>query len=152
MSAPLSHPLLGCIHGCRVTDDLIQFRNLPYASIPRRFARAKLLNHLPRDAANPKESFDAVDYRSCSIQPLDSIQTDLRWNQLPEKPGREQCQSEDCLSLTITCPATIIDQASASHPLPVVAFIHGGALLMGSGNERNRSESLLIAFKADHFV
>lgn len=134
MSAQLSHPLIGSIHGRRVTDDLIQFRNLPYACIPRRFARAQLLTHLPRDITNPNEPYDAVDYRNCSIQPLDSIAIDLRWNQLPERPGREQGQSEDCLSLTITCPATIINPASNSHLWPVVAFVHGGALMMGSGN------------------
>ncbi|KAL8862426.1 MAG: hypothetical protein Q9178_001436 [Gyalolechia marmorata] len=59
--------------------------------------------------------------------------TDIRWNQLPEYPQREQEQSEDCMRLTLTCPTSVLDRHT-SEPLPVVAFIHGGALMIGSGD------------------
>lgn len=133
MPYQISHPQLGGIHGRRITDDLIQFRSLPYARIPRRFARSTLVDHLPKEDTGPDCCYDAVNYGPCSVQPLDSIATDVRWNQLPEHPGREQDQSEDCLRLTLTCPATIVDCASSSHILPVVVFLHGGALMIGSG-------------------
>lgn len=125
------HSQLQNIRGNRVTENLIQFRSLPYALVPRRFARASLLDHLPQVTADETACYNAEEYGPCSIQPLDSIATDVRWNQLPEHPGREQGQSENCLGITLTCPATILDDASAS--FPVVAFIHGGALLIGSG-------------------
>jgi len=126
----LLHPQLGELNGCRVSGDLIQYRSLPYAQIPRRFARSILLDHLPRNAENAL--YDATEYGPCSIQSLDSIDTDVRWIQLPEHPRRKQEQSEDCLRLTLTCPAVI--GANALAGLPVVVFVHGGALIIGSGN------------------
>lgn len=125
----LLHPQLGELIGIRVSEDLIQFRSLPYAQVPRRFARSILLDHLPRNA---KDAFyNATKYGPCSVQPLHSIDTDVRWNQLPEHPRREQEQSEDCLRLTLTCPA--INGANSLANLPVVVFVHGGALMIGSG-------------------
>lgn len=131
MAREFLHSQLGRIKGCQVTHDLIQFRSLPYARITRRFARSTLLDHLPQATAEADLCYDAVDHGPCSIQPLDSVATDVRWNQLPERPQREQEQSEDCLRLTLTCPATVVDNASTY--LPVVVFVHGGALMIGSG-------------------
>lgn len=125
------HPELGLIDGCRVTRHLIQFRSLPYALVKRRFARSTMLNHLPKALDDLHPSYDATNYGPCSIQSQDSITTDIRWNQLPECPRREQAQSEDCLRLTLTCPASGLDNVSAR--LPVVMFVHGGALMIGSG-------------------
>ena len=129
------HSHLQKIRGTLVTEDLIQFRSLPYALVPRRFARATLLDRLPQATTDETEYYDAEGFGPCSIQHQDSIATDVRWNQLPEYPTRDQVQSEDCLRITLTCPATISDNVSAS--FPVVAFIHGGALLIGSGTILN---------------
>ena len=130
MTQQFIHPLLGKIQGYQATCDLIQFRGLPYARIPRRFARSIPLDYLP-SGESLGQPYDATEYGSCSIQPLDSVETDVRWNQFPEHPRREQSQSEDCLRITLTCPASAT--ASAVAHLPVIAFIHGGALAIGSG-------------------
>lgn len=129
MPSRILHPQLGELEGCRVSEDLNQFRSLPYALVPRRFARSILLDHLPRNAEDA--FYNATEYGPCSVQSLDSIDTDVRWNQLPEHPRREQDQSEDCLRLTLTCPA--VNGANTLAGLPVVVFIHGGALMIGSG-------------------
>ena len=131
MSELFHHSQLYRIRGSRVTPDLIQFRSLPYARVPRRFGRATFLDHLPQATTNETACYDATEYGPCSIQPHDSIATDLRWNQLPAYPHRDQDQSEDCLSISLTCPATILDDSSAG--LPVAVFVHGGALMIGSG-------------------
>lgn len=131
MSELFYHSQLYSIRGSRVTPDLIQFRSLPYARVPCRFARAAFLDHLPQATTDETACYDATEYGPCSIQPQDSIATDLRWNQLPAYPQRDQAQSEDCLRITLTCPATILDGISAC--LPVAVFIHGGALMIGSG-------------------
>ena len=135
MAYQFRHPQLERINGCRVTQDLIQFRSLPYARIPRRFARSVLLNYFPQVDVdvNAEYCYYAEDYGPCSIQPLDSIATDIRWNQLPEHPGRAQAQSEDCLRLTLTCPARALRPDADAKGLPVVVFVHGGALMIGSG-------------------
>ena len=126
------HPRLGGLRGCRVTDDLIQFRNIPYARIGRRFARSKILNSL--STGKTDSYYDATDYGPCSIQPWDSIATDVLWNQLPQSPGRKQHQSEDCLRITLTCPYSHGRHDSESGRLPVMVFLHGGALMIGSGS------------------
>lgn len=131
MAYQIRHPRLGKINGCQVTQDLIQFRSLPYAQVPRRFARSVPLEHLPQDNADETSCYDATEYGPCSVQPRDSIATDVRWNQLPEFPRREQDQSENCLRITLTCPAKVVDD-TLNH-LPVVVFVHGGALMVGSG-------------------
>lgn len=126
MSFSLSHPKLGDLKGSRVGSGLVQFRSLPYARIPRRFAPSVLLDSL----STAKSYYDATEYGPCSIQALDSIETDVRWNQLPNCRWREQGQSEECLRITLTCPETTVE---GWNDLPVVAFVHGGALVIGSG-------------------
>ena len=130
MSPHLLHPQLGSVEGHRVTQDLVQFRSLPYTQIPRRFARSTLLDHLPTSeiSSNGGESvYDATIYGPCSVQPLDSIETDIRWNQLPSGPQREQSQEEDCMRITLTCPV-----AQWPDLVPVVVFVHGGPFMIGS--------------------
>lgn len=134
MTQRLCHPQLGNIKGCQVTHHLIQFRSLPYAQVPRRFARSILLECLSQHPGNPEACYDAAEYGPCSIQSLESIATDVRWNQLPEYPRRDQTQSEDCLRISLTCPTATLKDALA--PLPVVVFIHGGAFMIGSGTSR----------------
>ncbi|PIA94522.1 Para-nitrobenzyl esterase [Cercospora beticola] len=122
------HPDLGPILGQQVEGGLVQFRSIPYAAISRRFARARLLKELPRN--NGDTCFDASQWGPSSIQRLDCIETDLKWNQLPEQPSRTQTQSEDCLRVTLTVPET---QLKSESKIPVLAFIHGGALAVASG-------------------
>lgn len=125
------HPQLNAIDGNQVTDNLIQFRSMHYAKTPRRFARSVILHQLPTCIGGQSTSYDATSYGPCSIQPQDSIETDVRWNQLPERQTREQDQVEDCLRLTVTCPLNTLNHASGK--IPVIVFLHGGALMIGSG-------------------
>ncbi len=127
-----NHPQLGSIIGHRTAPGLVQFRSLPYAQIQRRFSRSTLSDSLPRLEGQERPCYDATKFGPCSVQPRESITTDIRWNQLPEHPHRDQDQAEDCLRLTLTCPTAALDR-HGSEPLPVVAFIHGGALMIGSG-------------------
>ena len=132
MGYQLFHPQLGAINGCRINQDFVQFRSLPYAHVPRRFARSSLLDHLPSKPEKETFPYNATEYGPCSIQPLDSIETDVHWNQLPHYSRQEQIQGEDCLRLTVTCP--ISNRADILSSLPVVVLVHGGALMIGSGS------------------
>ena len=129
------HPALGNIVGAQVSNELVQFRSLPYASIPRRFARSSGLTQLPKKTIDIEASYDASEYGPSCIQPLDSIEKDVRWNQLPKAPQRQQSQDEDCLRLTLTVPNIALED-QAGLRLPVVIFIHGGALVIGSGERQ----------------
>ncbi|KAL8669631.1 MAG: hypothetical protein Q9168_005786 [Polycauliona sp. 1 TL-2023] len=128
------HPQLNGIKGCRATRSLVQFRSLPYAQTPRRFARSGMVDRLPGATANGSSAYDATKYGPSSVQPRDSVETDIRWNQLPELPKREQDQDEDCLRLTMTCPIDNLN--SGPGKIPVMVFLHGGALMIGSGERQ----------------
>lgn len=129
------HPKLGPLFGRQVHDELVQFRSVPYAIVPRRFARAQLLEGLPSKTQSSALCYDASEFGPSSIQPFDSIATDIRWNQLPAYPHRPQAQDEDCLRITLTVPKTALETPN-SDAIPIVAFIHGGALLVGSGERQ----------------
>ncbi|KAL0486094.1 hypothetical protein AKO1_001782 [Acrasis kona] len=113
------HPLLGDIKGVLVHEELIQYRSIRYAFIPKRFARSKLFK-------DTNIELDATEVGPSSIQPFDSPKTDADMNQLPIN-NENQIQSEDCLRVTITSPTKIAQN------LPVVVFLHGGAFFVGSG-------------------
>jgi hypothetical protein len=42
------HDTLGDLIGLQRGDDIVQFRGLPFASIPRRFAQSQLQTTLPK--------------------------------------------------------------------------------------------------------
>ncbi|KAF7194546.1 Para-nitrobenzyl esterase [Pseudocercospora fuligena] len=123
-----SHPILGVIAGKQISPGLVQFRSIPYATVPQRFARGQLLKVLPSE--QDSDYYDASEYGPCSIQQSDYIEQDIKWNQFPAQPTRSQTQSEHCLRVTITVPEF---QLASTCKLPVLAFIHGGALSIGSG-------------------
>lgn len=121
------HPSLGLIRGVQL-GELIQFRSLPYASIQQRFARSELLRSLPRQ--HEDDVYDATQIGPSSIQPKHAAKMDTDSNQLPSDIlGDEQPQSEDCLRITITIPTT----RPSKYDLPVLAFLHGGAFFINSG-------------------
>jgi len=130
MTLIIRHPFLGAIRGRAIAERLYRAYSLPYASIPRRFARSELLADLP----NPTGStvYDASKVGPSSIQLPGAAQSDAENNQLPTDDVEEQEGSEDCLRLTLTCP----DDVRPGSRLPVVVFIHGGAYFLGSGERR----------------
>lgn len=131
MASVLRHPLLGAIRGTIISDKLYRCYSLPYASIPRRFARSEVFQELP----NPSGAtvYDATTIGPSSVQLKDgAAQSDAANNQLPKDDVEEQEQSEDCLRLTLTRPLNV----EPGSRLPVIVFIHGGAFFLGSGERR----------------
>jgi carboxylesterase type B len=128
-ASTFTHHTLGRLNGI-TKGSLLQLRNIPYGSIPQRFARAKLVEKLPQSCDG--QPYDATQLPPASVQPLDSGKMDCKGNQLPADlmEGYEETQSEDCLRLNVTMPAS--SSLSTSHPLPVLVFVHGGAFFIGS--------------------
>ena len=126
-SSTFTHPTLGKLNGI-AKGSLLQLRNIPYGSIPQRFGRAGLVEKLPKSCDG--QPYDATRLPPASIQPMDSGKMDCKGNQLPPDmmEGYEETQSEDCLRLNITMPAS----SPSTSPLPVLVFVHGGAFFIGS--------------------
>lgn len=122
----LEHPELGHIRGVEVNDGLVQYRSLPYGQLSQRFARSTRLDVIPGD-----KPYNATKTGPQGIQPLNSAHMDAEYYQLPTDV-EEQEQSEDCLRATITVPK---DSTTADR-LPVLVFLHGGALFLGSGERQ----------------
>lgn len=128
------HPILGPIKGI-VRDGLLRFTKIPYATIPRRFARSSLLQHLPKTGSPSvgnrlHDVYDATSIPPASIQPQNAPSNEVKGYQIPSEilDGFHEDQSEDCLRLSNTVPA----HARPANNLPVLVFVHGGAFYLGS--------------------
>lgn len=122
----LEHKDLGQLIGLARGDDVVQFRGVPFATIPARFRQAHLLESLPQ------QPFDARKSGPHCPQPLLPFPT--YWEgPLPEDfpPLPDPPQDEfGCLNLSITVPRSCLEDESA-RKLPVFFFIHGGAFVGG---------------------
>lgn len=94
-------------------NDFCAFRGIPYAKAP--IGRNRFL------AAEPLDRFP-VPVLDCSTE---------RDTSVARNPFNQKWQgSEDCLHLNVYTPQWHLKE----DPLPVMVFIHGGALKYGSGN------------------
>ncbi|KAH3979712.1 carboxylic ester hydrolase [Parastagonospora nodorum] len=137
----LYHPTLGplkCLYS--PSTSLLSIHGLPYATIPQRFARSQLCtnpsSHPIAQKRTQENVFDATYPGPSSIQPFGSVTSDASNIPLPtdDMPADEE-QDEDCLTLSIHMTFTPSHTSfNAAANLPVLAFIHGGAYFLGSGN------------------
>ncbi|XP_014553792.1 hypothetical protein COCVIDRAFT_40218 [Bipolaris victoriae FI3] len=117
---------LGQLIGLARGDDVVQFRGIPFATIPARFRQARLLESLPQ------QPFDAR--RSGPYCPQPPLPFPFYWEgSLPEDfPSLPEPTQDEfgCLNLNITVPRSSLEDDSAGK-LPVFFFIHGGAFVGG---------------------
>ncbi len=112
-SATLVRAQAGAIRG-ELVGDLRVYKGVPYALPP-----AGPLRWRPPEPMPPWRGVrKALSFGPACYQPANDPASIYAWKNLP--------MSEDCLSLNIWAPA----RASAA---PVLVWIHGGALLTGSG-------------------
>ena len=97
-----------------INPNVYEYFGIPYATAPRWAP--------PRKHAPLNNPFDASLYTTAAVCPQPNPVV-VFGNTLP--------QSEDCLSLSVHVPAS----ANQTSKLPVLVWIHGGALQSGSGIE-----------------
>ncbi|KAH7403273.1 Alpha/Beta hydrolase protein [Cadophora sp. MPI-SDFR-AT-0126] len=121
-----SHEKLGHIVGWTRGSDVVQFRGIPYASIPGRFRQSILTSSLP---SQPFEATNAGPYCPQPFQPYFEhwkAPLPIDWPVL-ETPRPEEFE---CLNLSLTIPRSSLE--STGKKMPVLLFIHGGAFVCGS--------------------
>ena len=114
-SAPVVEAPAGAVVG-RESDGIRSFKGIPYAAPPVGAARWTP----PQPAASWQGTRDATEFGAACMQPKPRAASIYSWD-LP-------AMSEDCLSLNIWAPEGAKD-------LPVFLWIHGGALVSGSGGD-----------------
>ncbi|WZH44120.1 carboxylesterase [Fusarium acuminatum] len=106
------------------TSGVAQFRGIPYGYIPRRYAEAEKIQHLPKDLDctefGPKCPQIYVDVGHLLRIPPHHI--------LPREPEDEF----KCANLDVVLPKS--DLLSNSKRLPVLVWIHGGSQAVTFGN------------------
>ncbi|KAF5568073.1 triacylglycerol lipase V precursor [Fusarium phyllophilum] len=122
----LNHRELGSIIGLARDDDVVQFRGIPFASVPGRFRqsilRAGPLPSQPFSARQPGPECPqlVLPFPSYWMAPPPSGYLAL------EKPIQDEF---NCLNLSITAPRKVLE---SGQNVPVLVFIHGGAFMGGS--------------------
>ncbi|KAH8691540.1 Alpha/Beta hydrolase protein [Talaromyces proteolyticus] len=118
-----SHPLLGSLVGLQRNNVTVQFRGIPFGSIPGRFRQSQLVTQLP------SQPYVATEYGPECPQPYTPYPQ--YWSTPPEEkvpkpPGFDELK---CLNLTITTPTAAL---VSSARVPVMIWVHGGAFAGGS--------------------
>ncbi|KIV94100.1 hypothetical protein PV10_05255 [Exophiala mesophila] len=121
--ATIHHPELGKFR-VTSTKGVIQFLGVKYATLRNRFGEPVLHNGAGASSDNV-----ATEQGPCCINAPDACERefDLIQQKLP-LDAEFQMSDTECLRLNITTP-----EVQALRPLPVLVFVHGGALRTGSG-------------------
>jgi carboxylesterase type B len=120
----VSHSSLGTITGRRVRQNVLQFRSIPFATIPARFRQSLLSTEL-----GAERDFTEFGY-ACPAR-----HQDADWNGGPLKNETPRKYDEfKCLNLTISTPMECMSNEGAKEKLPVMVYCHGGGFVEGAGN------------------
>lgn len=127
-----------------VTDEVVVARAIPYAQA-QRFARPEPVAPwtTPHHSTTPSPKAPQVP----------SPYTDKTLGGRSDRVGSDLPESEQCLNLTVTRPATYPTPAtSPTQPLPVVVWIHGGAYVIGAGDDPHFDPAALVGEQQVVFV
>lgn len=102
----LSHSRLGSIRGVVVSEGVVQYRNIPFAVEPERWAHSQVLNKLPTTADG---IYEATAHGPMPPQPEGSINFDFGLIQKSLPVEQEIVIAEKgCLNLVVTAPVASI--------------------------------------------
>lgn len=118
----LDHPSLGSLTGRKQNDDVLQFRSIPYARIPARFRQSVMVDDL-----SPEQRI-CTHYAFACPQPEQTMEP-FGGPVLGEDNRRYD--EFECLNLTVTVPATLLN-AHPSKKVPVMVYVHGGGFSQGA--------------------
>lgn len=129
------HPQLGTIKGLVSIEGVHQFRSVPYATIPHRFADPVLA-----DSFGTEGEFDATEFGAIAPQPdnAEAMEYPSPKEQIPHAPL--EMNEFTCTNLNITIPT---GERKSSGGLPVMVWFHGGSYMLGAASWPQYSMLLL---------
>ncbi|KAH6696140.1 Alpha/Beta hydrolase protein [Verticillium dahliae] len=121
----LNHPVLGDVQGVLLEDGNIdQFRGIPYAAISARWTDPVI-----QEGKLSTDLFDATQFGPACPQGAGAQRADVNLvGDLPVVERNIEENENNCLNLVITRPS----QLPPDTKLPVMVWVHGGALCLGS--------------------
>ena len=119
----ISHPQLGSVKGLVPIAGVYQFRSLPYASIPHRFADPVLV-----DSLGVEGTYDATEFGPIAPQPDDAEEQEFPSPK--EQPPHEPLEMDEfrCCNLNVSVPTDV------GKGLPVMVWFHGGSFMLGAAS------------------
>ncbi|EXJ79515.1 hypothetical protein A1O3_07794 [Capronia epimyces CBS 606.96] len=115
----------------QLSQDIEEFRGIPYADITQRWQHSTLRTSLPRDI------YEATKHGPRCPQPDEGIDPETFQSHLDY--SSEVVESEfDCLNLFIVrpSPAALLQRGrKVDDKIPVFVWIHGGAFIYGAGTD-----------------
>ena len=123
----LSHPRLGPIKGVVSIVGVHQFRSLPYATIPHRFA-----DPIVAESLGTEGTFDATEFGPVAPQPEDAEYQEFvtEKEHIPHKP---LLQDElKCCNLNVSIPTG--ERKDGGKGIPVMVWFHGGSFMLGAAS------------------
>jgi para-nitrobenzyl esterase len=122
----LVHPQLGEIRGLVPCDGVHQFRSLPYATIPHRFADPVLADSLGAESV-----FDATKFGTIAPQPDDAEYQEFVTpkEHIPHEPL--EMDEFRCANLNVSIPT---GERKSKDGLPVMVWFHGGSFMLGAAS------------------
>jgi carboxylesterase type B len=123
----LSHPQLGSIKGIVPIDGVHQFRSLPYATIPHRFADPVVVESLGVEG-----TYDATKFGPVAPSPPDAEEREFPSPK--ERPPHDPLPQDEfkCANLNLTVPAAAAKAGGKG--LPVMVWFHGGSYMLGAAS------------------
>ncbi|KAL5317254.1 hypothetical protein ACEPPN_014349 [Leptodophora sp. 'Broadleaf-Isolate-01'] len=141
MTSEFSHPSLGLIRG-KVTEDVVQFLGIKYASIKDRFAASEVFDHRGGNAIDATKPGPYVISPPAWDMEFGFIQKSL--------PMPEMRMSElDGLHLNISVPLIGGKSPSLEQKLPVFMFVHGGGYALGSNAWPQYDQSRIVKLSTE---
>ncbi|KAG9203305.1 hypothetical protein G6514_002958 [Epicoccum nigrum] len=142
------HAELGSMTGIVTPDNVVQFRAIPYASIPARFEKSILLDHLP----DQSRDYTAHGFASPQIFP-DRATDGGPFPGDPEVPPSDEFQ---CLILQLNVPLHILESrrsnnldSPSAEKLPLLVYIHGGGFILGRIDEQHTTALMVSQSASD---
>jgi carboxylesterase type B len=145
---PIAGRLFDSTHndGQEVTVPVAHFRSIPYATIPARFRQSVRLHGLPDYFdGRPKGVFTEYG-AACPQIPQPTGKGSPSGGCAPGE-GPVTYDEFSCLNLTISAPVSALgpEGEQAKELLPVMVYVHGGALTEGKGHVSAQHETVKMA-------
>lgn len=141
MSTTVNVPDYGEIHGIAspaIRDgSVIEFRGVPYGTIPGRWQRPALLEKL--DHPHDGSKYGPM----CPSIRIETLLGDTILDLVGPTPNQRMHEFQ-CLNLNIATPKGVLDRK-----LPVLVWIHGGAFVLGTNTDRYAAIANLVKESID---